>query len=152
MTMKKILFSVLSFLSVSLPMGLCAEEKGPSIDERINDAISPIADLLRDPESGGGLDRLSTLQPLLIATEVALGRADAFLYDQLSVLGASKKHADTTRAILTPLTREPYAMAARHGDTRMVARLNEFLAAIRADGRYQALRDVYLNELPDGSK
>ena len=86
------------------------------------------------------------------AAEVALGRADAFLYDQLSVLGASKKHADATRALLTPLTREPYAMAARHGDAKMVARLNEFLAAIRADGRYQALRDRYLRELPDGSK
>lgn len=86
------------------------------------------------------------------ATEVALGRADAFLYDQLSVLGASKKHADTTRALLAPLTREPYAMAVRHGDAKMVARLNAFLATIRADGRYQTLRDAYLRELPDGSK
>ena len=85
------------------------------------------------------------------AAEVALGRADAFLYDQLSVLGASKKHADTTRAVLTPLTHEPYAMAARHGDAKMVARLNDFLAAIRADGRYQKLRDEYIGELPDGS-
>jgi polar amino acid transport system substrate-binding protein len=86
------------------------------------------------------------------ATEVALGRADAFLYDQLSVLGASKKHAKTTRPVLTPLTHEPYAMAVRHGDTKMVERLNEFLATIRADGRYQELRDTYLGELPDGSK
>jgi polar amino acid transport system substrate-binding protein len=86
------------------------------------------------------------------ASEVAFGRADAFLYDQLSVLGASRKHSETTRAILTPLTREPYAMAARHGDTKMIDRVNAFLATIRQDGRFQALRDTYLRELPDGSK
>jgi polar amino acid transport system substrate-binding protein len=86
------------------------------------------------------------------ASEVALGRADAFLYDQLSILGASKKHAETTRALLTPLTLEPYAMAMRHGDTKMVARVNAFLAAIRADGRFATLREQYLAELPEGSK
>jgi len=86
------------------------------------------------------------------ANEVALGRADAFLYDQLSVLGASKKHAKTTRALLAPLTHEPYAMAVRRGDTMFVERINRFLADIRKDGRYKAMRDVYLRELPDGSR
>jgi len=86
------------------------------------------------------------------ASEVALGRADAFLYDQLSVVGASKKHAKTTRAILTPLSSEPYAMAMWHGDTKMVERINEFLATIRKDGRYRKLREKYLSGLPDGSK
>ncbi len=84
--------------------------------------------------------------------EVATNRADAFLYDQLSVLGASKAHAETTKALLTPLTREPYAMAVPHGDEKMLARLNEFLETIREDGRYGALRDQYLKDLPDGSK
>ncbi len=84
-------------------------------------------------------------------SEVALGRADAFLYDQLSVVGAASKHAETTRAILEPLTREPYAMALRHGDAKMVARVNAFLAAARADGRYAALRGVYLADLPDAA-
>jgi len=50
------------------------------------------------------------------------------------------------------LTVEPYAMAARHGDTKMIERVNAFLAAIRKDGRYQALRETYLRELPDGSR
>jgi len=84
--------------------------------------------------------------------EVVTGRADAFLYDQLSVLGASVARPDTTRAILTPLTKEPYAMAAPHGDTKFVARLNEFLLSIRKDGRYQVMREKYLRDLPDGSK
>jgi polar amino acid transport system substrate-binding protein len=84
--------------------------------------------------------------------EVVLGRADAFLYDQLSVLGASKKHPEATRALLEPLTHEPYAMAVRKGDERFLARLNEFLAKIRADGRFDALREKYLRDLPAGSR
>ncbi len=84
--------------------------------------------------------------------EVVTGRADAFLYDQLSVLGASRAHPKTTRAILTPLTKEPYAMATPHGDAKFVTRLNEFLTAIRKDGRYQTMRDKYLKDLPDGSR
>jgi len=86
------------------------------------------------------------------ANEVANGRADAFLYDQLSVVNSTKKHSKTTRAILKPLTKEPYAMAVKHGDTKMAERINEFLRKIRADGRYDKLRSIYLSELPDGSR
>ena len=87
------------------------------------------------------------------ASEVALGRADAFVYDKLSVIGAQKKHAQTTRAILDPpVAIEGYAMAVRHGDTKMVTRVNEFLAKIRADGRFKKLQDKYLRELLDESK
>ncbi|MHC4955222.1 MAG: transporter substrate-binding domain-containing protein [Planctomycetota bacterium] len=87
------------------------------------------------------------------ATEVALGRADAFVYDKLSVVGAQKKHAKTTRAVLEPpVNIEGYAMAVRHGDAKMVTRVNEFLAKIRADGRFKKLQDTYLRELLDAAK
>ena len=87
------------------------------------------------------------------AAEVALGRADAFVYDMLSVIGAQKKHAATTRAIIKPpVAMEGYAMAVRHGDTKMVNRVNEFLAKIRADGRFKKLQDKYLRELLDAAK
>ena len=43
-------------------------------------------------------------------------------------------------------------MAVRHGDVKSVARINEFLADIRKDGRYTKLREVYLRGLPDGSR
>ena len=85
------------------------------------------------------------------ANEVAFGRADAFLYDQLSIIKARDKHKDTTTALLEPLSREPYAMAVRHGDERFVTRINEFLVVIRADGRYQELRDTYLAGVPDAA-
>jgi len=83
------------------------------------------------------------------ALDVVNGRADAFLYDQLSILKHHKANPKTTRALLNPLTLEPYAMAVRLGDTKFVDRLNEFLADMRADGRYAKLREKYLKELPD---
>ena len=100
------------------------------------------------------IDKITTMQSEgECASEVALGRADAFVYDMLSVVGASKKHAATTRAILKPpVTMEGYAMAVRHGDTKMCERVNEFLAKIRADGRFKKLQDQYLRELLDGAK
>ena len=85
------------------------------------------------------------------ALEVVTGRADAFLYDQLSILKHNRANPKTTRALLKPLTREPYAMAARHGDQKFVDRLNKFLADIRADGRYQKIYATHFADLPEGS-
>ncbi|MHC4550661.1 MAG: transporter substrate-binding domain-containing protein [Planctomycetota bacterium] len=86
------------------------------------------------------------------ALEVIQGRADAFLYDQLSILRHHRNNPETTRALLEPLTKEPYAMACRLGDDKFVNRLNEFLATIRADGRYRRIYQQHFAELPDGSR
>ncbi|HEX5137792.1 MAG TPA: transporter substrate-binding domain-containing protein [Planctomycetota bacterium] len=83
------------------------------------------------------------------ALEVATGRADAFLYDRHSIIRHQKSHPDTTRAILQPLSEEPYAMAARLGDTKFVERLNRFLHDFRADGRYARIYEKHLGEPPD---
>ncbi|MHC4958284.1 MAG: transporter substrate-binding domain-containing protein [Planctomycetota bacterium] len=93
------------------------------------------------------LDKESTC-----AMEVVNGRADAFLYDQLSVLRHHQEHPEATLALLEPLTKEPYAMAARLDDQKWVDRLNKFLRDIRADGRYGKLREKYLAGIPDGAK
>ncbi|MHC4407650.1 MAG: transporter substrate-binding domain-containing protein [Planctomycetota bacterium] len=83
------------------------------------------------------------------ANEVAAGKADAFLYDHLSILEASKQHANTTRAIFESLSEEPYSMAVFLGDTRFRDRINEFLGKIRADGRHKALLATWMSDLPD---
>ena len=84
--------------------------------------------------------------------EVANGRADAFLYDQLSILRHHRQNPKTTRALLKPLTKEPYAMACRLGDQKFVDRLNAFLETIREDGRYDQINGKHFAELPDGSR
>lgn len=86
------------------------------------------------------------------ALEVVQGRADAFLYDQLSILRHHKRNPQTTRALLEPLTREPYAMACRLGDNKFLDRLDRFLETIRGDGRYDRIYEKHFAELPDGSR
>jgi len=83
------------------------------------------------------------------ANEVATGKADAFLYDHLSIFEAAKQHSQTTFAIYESLSEEPYAMAVRHGDTKFRDRINAFLAKIREDGRHAELEKTWMGDLPD---
>jgi polar amino acid transport system substrate-binding protein len=50
--------------------------------------------------------------------EVAQGKADAFIYDSLSVYQNHKRHPDTTRALLRPFREETWAVGLRTGDTQ----------------------------------
>ena len=79
--------------------------------------------------------------------EVVTGRADAFLYDQISIAKHHKENPDTTRAILKPFTFEPFAIAIRKGDLDFLNWLNLFLETIKADGRYQELYQKHFGEL-----
>lgn len=79
--------------------------------------------------------------------EVASGRADAFLYDQLSISRHHKQNPDTTTAILKPFTYEPFAIAIRSGDPDFLNWLNLYLETIKADGRYQELYRKYFSDL-----
>jgi polar amino acid transport system substrate-binding protein len=79
--------------------------------------------------------------------EVVTGRADAFLYDQLSISKHQKENPDTTRALLKPFTYEPFAIAIRKGDADFLGWLNLYLETIRADGRYQELYQKYFGDI-----
>ncbi|MEM8882622.1 MAG: transporter substrate-binding domain-containing protein [Planctomycetota bacterium] len=83
------------------------------------------------------------------ANEVASGRAAAFLYDHISIFEASKKHANTTRAIFESLSEEPYAMAVPLGDTKFRDRINVFLGKVRADGRYEKIVNKWMGDIPN---
>ena len=77
------------------------------------------------------------------AREVALGRADAFLYDLWSIRKHNRNHPDATYVIATPVTKEPYGIALRKGDPTTRDWLDRTLRAMRADGRLQELYDKY---------
>ncbi len=79
--------------------------------------------------------------------EVAMGRADAFIYDQLSIAIHHKQNPKTTTALLKPFTYEPFAIAIRKGDFDFLNWLNLLLETIKADGRYKALYDKYFHGL-----
>jgi polar amino acid transport system substrate-binding protein len=79
--------------------------------------------------------------------DVAAGRADAFFYDQLSIAKHQKQNAETTKALLTPFTYEPYCIALQKGDFDWWQWLEMYLATIKADGTLETLRAKYFKDI-----
>jgi polar amino acid transport system substrate-binding protein len=78
--------------------------------------------------------------------EVVQGKADAFIYDQMSTYLNWKKNADTTRPILKPFKEESWAAGIRKDNPELLTKVNEFLKDYRAKGGFEALGDKYLKE------
>lgn len=76
--------------------------------------------------------------------EVAKASADAWVYDQISVMNYAQRNPDTTRAILAPIRAEHWAIALRHGQTDLKDKINAFLKKYRSDGHLDKLADKYL--------
>ncbi|MFM8984937.1 MAG: transporter substrate-binding domain-containing protein [Planctomycetia bacterium] len=76
--------------------------------------------------------------------EVAQGKADAFIYDSLSVFQNQRRHPETTRAVLEPFREETWAIGLRLGDDDLLRQVNEFLAAFRTAGGFERLGDEFL--------
>jgi polar amino acid transport system substrate-binding protein len=81
----------------------------------------------------------------LCALEVAQGRADAFVYDELQVETQHREHPGTTRVLAEQLSVEPYAIELRRGDPESRDWLNLVLSVMKRDGRIEAL---YRKHLP----
>ena len=78
--------------------------------------------------------------------EVIQGKADAFIYDQMSVWQNWKKNPETTRAVLTPLQKEHWAIAVRKDNEELRVQINAFLKDFRDRGGFQKLGDAFLKE------
>ncbi len=78
--------------------------------------------------------------------EVVQGRADAFLYDQMSVWQNARQHPGETRALLEPVQREHWAVGLRPDDGALREKVNAFLEKYRRDGGFDRLGNRYLNE------
>ncbi len=78
--------------------------------------------------------------------EVVQGKADAFIYDQMSVFQNARRHPGKVRALLAPLQQESWAIALRPDDTQLREQVNAFLAKFRADGGFEDLANRYLAE------
>jgi polar amino acid transport system substrate-binding protein len=78
--------------------------------------------------------------------EVAQAKADAFIYDSLSVYQNHKRHPDTTRAILHPFREETWAVGLRPGDEALRGDVNTFLKEFHAAGGFEKLGDEFLPE------
>jgi len=78
--------------------------------------------------------------------EVVQGKADAFLYDQMSIWKNAQLQPGTTRAILAPVQKECWAVGLRLDDESLKTRINDFLKTFRASGGFEALGDKYLGD------
>jgi len=77
------------------------------------------------------------------ALQVANGLADAFIYDEPQVRVNAAKYKKDTIGIFEPLTYEPLAWAIRKGDPDFLNWLNNFLAQVRGDGRWDQLKQKW---------
>lgn len=78
--------------------------------------------------------------------EVAQGKADAFIYDQMSVFQNARRQSGKVRALLAPLHTETWAIALRPEDTALLDEVNAFLDHFRAEGGFRRLAEQYLPE------
>lgn len=79
--------------------------------------------------------------------EVATGRADGFLYDQLTIYRNQQKNPDKTRAVFIPFQDAEYwGVAVRKGDEALRTALNDFIAQYRQSGGFERLTEKHLAE------
>ena len=84
--------------------------------------------------------------------EVSQGKADAFIYDQMSIYQNWQRNQATTRAILEPFQKEAWAVGIRQGNDELKAKVNAFIKDYRAKGGFEQLGDRYLKEMKDEFK
>jgi polar amino acid transport system substrate-binding protein len=84
--------------------------------------------------------------------EVVQGKADAFIYDQMSVFQNWQRNQATTRAVLEPFQVESWAVGVRKGDDELRNQVNAFIMEYRKSGGFERLGDRYLKEMKDAFK
>lgn len=78
--------------------------------------------------------------------EVVQGRADAFIYDQLSIYRYQKMNEGSTRALLKPFVEESWAVGIRKGDGELKTKVDAFIEKFRKEGGFEKLGDQYLSD------
>jgi polar amino acid transport system substrate-binding protein len=78
--------------------------------------------------------------------EVVQGKADAFLYDQMSIWKNAQEQPEKIRALLATVRKEQWAVALRQNDAALLQQINIFLKNFRAAGGFQKLGDKYFSD------
>ena len=84
--------------------------------------------------------------------EVSQGKADAFIYDQMSTYQNWQRNKATTRAILEPFQKESWAVGIGKGNDELKGKVNAFIKDYRAKGGFDQLGERYLKEMKDEFK
>jgi polar amino acid transport system substrate-binding protein len=78
--------------------------------------------------------------------EVADGRADAFIYDQLSIYKYAEENKASTRGLLKPFVEESWALGIAKGNETLRGQVNGFLDEFRKQDGFAKLGDQYLKD------
>lgn len=79
-------------------------------------------------------------------TEVVQGKADGFLYDQLTIYRNNQANPHTTSAVFIPFQDpEMWGMAVKKGNKELKDQLNEYIAQCKEDGEFDRLTEKYLH-------
>lgn len=80
-------------------------------------------------------------------TEVSQGKADAFIYDQLTIYRNWQAHPDTTKAVFIPFQDVEYwGCAVAKGNTKLCGQINDFIKKFTDEGGWDELTEKYLSE------
>lgn len=80
-------------------------------------------------------------------TEVIQGKADAFIYDQLTIYRQNQANPDTTEAILIPFQdSESWGMAVNKDNQELLTQIDSFIGEFKAQGGFDELTEKHLKE------
>jgi polar amino acid transport system substrate-binding protein len=79
--------------------------------------------------------------------EVVQGKADGFIYDQMSIYQNWQRNQATTKAVLAPFQQESWAIGLRKGSGELMQKINGFIKNYRASGGFDKLGDRYFKEM-----
>lgn len=145
----------IDFSEAYLKTGLCLLAASRSDAQSVDDLTKPGRTVVVKKGTTGHLYAARHLQGARVvvldkettaALEVAQGKADAFIYDQISTFNNWRKHPESTRAVLDPFQTEPWAIGIRKGNEALRTAVNAFLSEYKASGGFDRLGDKWLAE------
>ncbi len=145
----------IDFSEPYLKTGLCLLVRSGSDIQSIADADRPGRTIAVKKGTTGHLfaaQQLKNARPLVLdkesacVLEVTQGKADAFIYDQMSTLANWQRNRESTRAVLVPFQQETWAIGIRKGNDALRGKVNAFLAEYRKSGGFEKLGDKWLAE------
>lgn len=106
-------------------------KKGTTSADYVRENMKGVTALLLDSEAACTL-------------EVVQGKADAFIYDQMSIFQFAKKNPTTTKGLLLPFKKESWAIGLKKGNTELRTQINAFLAEFKASKGMEKLGEKYI--------
>lgn len=145
----------IAFSDPYLKTGLCLLVGKNSPIQSIQDADQPGRTIAVKKGTTGHVyatDRIKNARVLVLdkedacVLEVIQGKADAFIYDQMSTYQNWRRNPDTIRAILKPFQEESWAVGLRKDDSTLLKQVNDFLRDFKARGGFDELGNRYLKD------